>query len=70
MLMWSFNRDGEADERLEDDFQAGMEVDEPANREQRRDLVGRAHPQRGVDAMAGDFEGTTPLPGVVDATAR
>jgi hypothetical protein len=67
MLMWSFNRDGEADESLRRDFQRHMDVDEGERRAKRQGLTERAHPQRGVDAMAGEFEGTTPLPGVVDA---
>ena len=46
-LMWSFNRDGEADEALRMEFQRAMGVDETARREQRRDLVEHAHPQRG-----------------------
>jgi Protein of unknown function (DUF1264) len=68
-LMWSFNRDGEADERLKRDFERGMGIDEADKRAQRRRFVERAHPQHGVDTMAGDFEGTTPVDGVVDASA-
>src|SRR4051794_3347541 len=68
-LMWSFNRDGEADEALRLDFQRAMDADESASRRQRRDLVERAHPQRGVDEMAGEFAGTTPIAGVTDADA-
>jgi hypothetical protein len=66
-LMWSFNRDGEADERLKAGFQDAMGIDERAKRGQRRDLVALARPQRGVDTMAGEFSGTTPLDGVTDA---
>lgn len=69
-LMWSFNRDGEADESLKQDFQSTMGIDEAANRERRAPLRERAHPQEGVDTMAGDFTGTTPVPGVVDKAAR
>ena len=65
-LMWSFNRDGEADEALRLDFQRAMGTDETAKREQRRDLVERAHPQRGVDEMAPEFTDTTPIQGVTD----
>jgi hypothetical protein len=65
-LMWSFNRDGEADERLKRDFATHMGVDEGDKRAKRAALAGRAHPQHGVDAMADRFEGTTPLAGVVD----
>jgi hypothetical protein len=69
MLMWSFNRDGEADERLKRDFQEAMGFDEADKRAQRERLAARAHPQHGVDTMAGDFAATTPLPGVVDVAA-
>jgi hypothetical protein len=67
-LMWSFNRDGEAEEALKHDFEQAMGVDEAAKRRQRASFVEVAHPQRGVDDMAGEFPGpTTPIPGV---TAR
>src|SRR3954467_1445909 len=69
MLMWSFNRDGEADERLKHSLQQHMGIDEAAKREQRASFAELAHPQHGVDAMADRFEGTTPLPGVVDVGA-
>jgi hypothetical protein len=64
MLMWSFNRDGEADEALKQDFQRGLGFDEQKNRAKRAPLAAKAHPQRGVDKMKGAFTGTTPLPGV------
>jgi Protein of unknown function (DUF1264) len=63
-LMWSFNRDGEADEALKADFQRALGHDEAEKRRHRQGLVDRAHPQRGVDTMAGEFEGTTPIRGV------
>src|SRR4051794_37763451 len=69
MLMWSFNRDGEADERLKHDLEQHMGIDEAAKREQRASFAEEAHPQHGVDAMADRFGGTTPLPGVVDVGA-
>jgi len=65
-LMWSFNRDGEADESLRTDFQRAMGHSELRKRERRRDLVERAEPQRGVDAMASEFGHTTPIDGVVE----
>jgi len=68
-LMWSFNRDGEAEESLKQNLERGMRYDEKDKRERRRSFVELAHPQRGVDAMAGEFEGTSPVPGVVDAGA-
>jgi hypothetical protein len=67
MLMWSFNRDGESDEALKQDLQTHMHIDEAGNRARRRGLTDLAHPQHGVDAMAGCFPGARPLPGVVDA---
>ena len=69
-LMWSFNRDGEADERLKSNFQHHMGIDEADKRAQRQQFVGLAHPQRGVDEMADEFSGTTPIPGVVDVDAQ
>lgn len=66
-LMWSFNRDGECDEKLQAERDEALGIDTAAKREQRQDLVGLAHPQRGVDAMAGQFRGSTTIPGVVDA---
>jgi hypothetical protein len=69
-LMWSFNRDGEADEHLKHDFQQHMGADEADKRGQRQAFTGLAHPQHGVDAMAGQFNVTTPLAGVVDASRR
>jgi hypothetical protein len=69
MLMWSFNRDGEADERLKADFQRHMGIDEADKRAQRQGFVELAHPQRGVDEMAGEFSGTTAIPGVSDRGA-
>jgi hypothetical protein len=66
-LMWSFNRDGEADEHLKADFARGLGVDEADKRAQRQGFVELAHPQQGVDAMAGEFSGTSPVPGVREA---
>ena len=69
-LMWSFNRDGEADERLKSNFQHHMGIDEADKRAQRQQFVGLAHPQRGVNEMADEFTGTTPIRGVVDVDAQ
>ena len=63
-LMWSFNRDGEADERLKRNFESSMGVDEAQKRAQRASLTARAHPQRGVDTLRDAFPGATPLAGV------
>jgi len=68
-LMWSFNRDGEAGEHLKRDFQQHMAIDEAGKRPQRQAFAELAHPQHGIDAMAGQFTGTTPLAAVVDAAA-
>jgi hypothetical protein len=66
-LMWSFNRDGEANEALKAELQSAMGVDEAEKRAQRESLTALARPQRGVDAMAGEFDGARPLRGVVEA---
>ena len=67
-LMWSFNRDGEVDLKLKEDFNAAMGVDEAAKREARRDLAGLARPQHGVNAMKDRFPGAGDRPiGVRDA---
>jgi hypothetical protein len=68
-LMWSFNRDGEADDHLKQDLQSAMDVDESAKRGQRQRFVELAHPQHGVDTMADEFDATTPIPGVTDSNA-
>lgn len=69
-LMWSFNREGECDERLKENRNEVMGIDTEKKRAERQDLVPLARPQRGVDAMAGQFEGPTePVPGVVDGAA-
>lgn len=67
MLMWSFNRDGEADESLHDNRDKALRLDTSGNREQRQELVELAHPQEGVDALREEFTGTTPVPGVVNS---
>jgi uncharacterized protein DUF1264 len=67
MLMWSFNRDGEADEALRESFQEHMKIDEGENRARREGFTPLAHSQHGVDAMASSFPGSRPLRGVVDA---
>ncbi len=65
-LMWSFNRDGEADERLKQHLQQHMGIDEADKRAQRRPFTELAHPQQGVNEMADEFQGATPIPGVID----
>jgi hypothetical protein len=66
-LMWSFNRDGEADEGLKADFQQAMRFDEADKRGRREGFASLAHPQHGVDALRPAFAGGVPLPGVTDA---
>ncbi len=65
-LMWSFNREGESDPALAQDRNRVMGIDTAAKQADRQDFVPLARPQRGVDAMASDFTGTRPIPGVVD----
>lgn len=69
-LAWSFNRFGEADPELigQRDRRLGISTEE--RRRARRDLVGRAHPQDGIDVLAGRFpRPTEPIPGVVGRKA-
>ncbi|MDG4826242.1 OBAP family protein [Asanoa sp. WMMD1127] len=68
-LMWSFNRDGEADEAIKQDRNTAMNVDPEKKRAERQSLLELARPQWGVDDMKDDFTGTTPVPGVVDIRA-
>ncbi|NYD40542.1 DUF1264 domain-containing protein [Nocardioides panaciterrulae] len=70
MLMWSFNREGECEESLKDDRNRLFGIDPEKKAEQRQAAyLDLARPQRGVDAMADQFTGTTPIPGVVDVDA-
>ena len=54
-LAWSFNRDGEAAEQMvaERDRQIGISTGE--KRRDRADMSSMAHPQAGVDTLAGAF---------------
>jgi hypothetical protein len=54
-LMWSFNRDGEVDERLRAEVTQALAIDELEQRKRRRDLATLAHPQRGVNLMSTQF---------------
>lgn len=69
MLMWSFNRDGEADEAMLRHRNSRMGIDVEKKRLERQDFVPLAHPQSGVDALKGRFPGASqsPPPGVRDA---
>lgn len=66
-LMWSFNRLGEARERLIELRDRRLGVDTDASRDARQGLVSLARPQAGVDALNGRFPGPTQeIPGVRD----
>ena len=68
-LMWSFNREGECEESLKRDRNEAMGFDAAKKHAERQEFLPLAHPQCGVDAMAGQFTGTTPIAGVVDVRA-
>lgn len=68
-LMWSFNREGECDPALAADRNAVFGVDTGAKAGRRSDLVALAHPQYGVDDMAGQFADGRPVEGVTDVGA-
>lgn len=65
-LMWSFNRDGECQESLKRSRDEAMDLDVDKKRRERRSFLRAARPQYGVDAMAGEFPGSRPIPGVID----
>jgi hypothetical protein len=66
-LAWSFNRFGEAAPGLVESRDERMGISTEERRRQRLDLIEMAHPQEGVDALKGRFEGPTePIQGVVD----
>jgi hypothetical protein len=67
MLAWSFSRAGELKPELLQERDRRMGIDSEERRMARQELVGLAHPQEGVDALAGRFAGpTSPIEGVVD----
>ncbi len=72
MLMWSFNRDGEADEAMMEDRNRRMQIDVAKKRQDRQEFVKYANPQNGVDTLKGRFPNAaeTPPPGVRDKTAE
>ncbi len=69
LLMWSFNRDGEMDERLRHSRDERLQINSHEKRRDRQDLLAFAHPQRGVDTLKGAFPNATepPPPGVREA---
>jgi len=64
MLAWSFNGDGEMDERLVHERDKRMNIDSVQKRKDRGAMTERARAQRGVDALAAAFPGRRPMPGV------
>jgi hypothetical protein len=70
-LAWSFSRLGEARPGLVEVRDRRMGIDTEERARERQDLVPLAHPQAGVDALKGEFQGPTqPIPGVVDRQAE
>jgi hypothetical protein len=69
-LMWSFNRDGECEETLIASRDETMGICSGGRRERRQELVKLAHPQCGVDAMAGQFRQTRTIEGVGDSAGE
>lgn len=65
-LAWSFNRDGEARPGLVEARDEGLGVDTAEKKRGRQDLVAKAKPQCGVDALRGKLGGAASdlLPGV------
>ncbi|SKB95629.1 Protein of unknown function [Salegentibacter salinarum] len=71
MLAWSFNRDGEANPELVRRRNEAMDIDPNEKREQRKELISKANPQEGVDAIKDEFPGPTELiPGVESKKGR
>lgn len=68
-LAWSFNRDGELDPAKLAQRDRKLDIDTAKKRAERAELAQLARPQSGVDALAGTFPGSKPIPGVVDAAA-
>tara|TARA_R110000824_G_scaffold208405_8_gene394137 strand:- start:27657 stop:28436 length:780 start_codon:yes stop_codon:yes gene_type:complete len=69
-LAWSFNRDGEAQPGLIEERDQRMGIDTEERRRARQDLVPLAKPQRGIDALKGEFSRPTkPIPGVEAKTS-
>jgi hypothetical protein len=65
MLMWSFNRDGEAMPGLIENRDKRLDMSTEETRRARADLVPLAKPQTGVDALQGRFPGPSrSIPGV------
>lgn len=69
-LAWSFNADGEARPGLITARDRSMDVDTEETRRERQELVDRAHPQQGVDALARASPERQKPPGVVAKVGR
>ena len=65
-LAWSFNADGELPQALLDARDSHLRISTPERRASRSDLLFKAHPQEGVDALAPSFPDRKPVPGVAD----
>jgi hypothetical protein len=66
-LEWSFNHDGEAQPGLVEERDRRMNLSTADARTRRADLASLAHPQGGVDALAGSFpNATATVAGVTD----
>ena len=65
-LAWSFNHDGEANAGLVEERDERMGLNTAEERRDRQEWVSAARPQAGVNAIAGAFTNTTPIPGVRD----
>lgn len=66
MLMWSFHRGGEGDPALEAHRATAFDMDPAEVRRRRQELLERAAPQRGADALEHHHTGTTPIHGAED----
>ena len=65
-LAWSFNADNECPESLITARDARIHRSTSDTRNDRADLLLRAHPQEGVDALAAAFPDRRPIPGVAE----
>jgi hypothetical protein len=69
-LAWSFNHDGETNPKLVEKRDSTMKIDTSDKRKNRQDLIPAAHPQSGVEDLAGKFgSAVRPITGVRDERA-
>ena len=64
VLAWSINADGELPEGMLDERNRRFHISTSEKRTERADLTFKAHPQEGVDALAGAFPNRRPVAGV------